>query len=108
MKGKWRWGAPLLVMAGAVAITLSAMKVVRYELHRLHPEVSFASIDLNGLIHGVSLHNVRIDKGWIQVQAERADIDWDFTSLHLQKGSATLTMDRSPQGPAASTKHLRT
>ena len=68
---------------------------VRAQIHKRHPEVSFADLDIGW--RKVTLHQVTIDKGWIKVTADTATIDTKTEHVHLMMGTVEADLDKRPE-----------
>ncbi len=89
----WLFGVlPLLL----VCLWLVGPRLIRQQLHQRHPEVTFGALDVGW--RELVLHDVLINKGWVQARASLARVNIRTEAVHLVQGTLDIDFDKRPVG----------
>lgn len=91
---KWTIGFVGALLVLALGLWFCAPIVVRWQVRKRHPEVSFAKLELHW--RRITLFDVGIDKGWIKVTAKTARVELRNEAVHLVAGHVDVDLDRRP------------
>jgi hypothetical protein len=91
----WFVGIGTGILFGAVLGGLfSIPSIVRWEIHKRHPEVSYSYLGVSW--SHVTLHDVRIDKGWMTLAANTAYVNTATEAVHLSHCKFDANVDERP------------
>jgi Transglycosylase len=96
------WTGGGIIFLG-IATWVALPSILRSQIHKRHPEVAFASLDLGW--GRIFLHDVDVNKDWIIAHADLATIDVQTGAVHFENGTLGVDLDKKPASTGVKSEH---